>query len=232
MMHVRPGAERGATRLAWLDGKHSFSFGQYYDPRYMGFGPLRVINEDVVAPGGGFATHPHANMEIITYILAGALEHKDSLGTGSVIRPGEVQRMSAGSGITHSEFNHSKTEPVHLLQIWIQPDRLNITPSYEQKTFAPDSLRGLLRVVASNDARDGSVRIQQDARVYASVLSAGQTVRHELGARRRVWVQVARGAIAINGHALSAGDGFAAWEEAALDIAGTRDAELLLFDLP
>jgi hypothetical protein len=232
MIHVRPGAERGATRLAWLDGKHSFSFGQYYDPRYMGFGPLRVINEDVVAPGGGFATHPHANMEIITYILSGALEHKDSLGTGSVIRPGEVQRMSAGSGITHSEFNHSKSEPVHLLQIWIQPDRLNIAPSYEQKSFASDDLGGRLRLVASSDGREGSVRIQQDARVFASALRTGERVHHDLGARRRAWVQVARGAVSINGLALKAGDGIAAWDEPALDIAGVEPAEVLLFDLP
>ena len=232
MITVRPAAARGAANFGWLDSRHTFSFGHYYDPAHMGFGPLRVINEDRVIPAAGFGTHGHQNMEIISYVLEGALEHKDSLGTGSVIRPGEVQKMSAGSGITHSEFNASKTDPVHFLQVWIQPDRSNIAPSYDQKAFPREERRGRLRLVVSPDGAEGSIRIVQDARMYATLLSAGESVAHDLAPRRRAWVQVARGAIALNGTRLSAGDGAAVEGEARLQLVGVDDAEALLFDLP
>ena len=231
MIQIRKAAERGHANHGWLDTWHSFSFDSYYDPRFMGFRHLRVINEDRVAAGKGFPTHPHQNMEIITYILEGALEHKDSMGTGSVIRPGEVQRMSAGTGVTHSEYNPSASEAVHLLQIWILPDRKGIQPSYEQKAFDRKQLKGTLRIVASPDARDGSVTIHQDAELYASVLEAGQAVRHELRPSRHAWLQVARGSLELNGQELKAGDGAAATNETLLDVKSKADAEFLLFDL-
>ena len=233
MITVRPAEQRGIANFGWLDSRHSFSFGHYYDPKHMGFGPLRVINEDRVRPGGGFDTHGHSDMEIISYVLEGALEHKDSIGTGSVIRPGDVQRMSAGSGIRHSEYNHSKSEPVHFLQIWLLPNQEGLSPSYEQRNFADSEKRGRLRLVASRDGRDGSVLIHQDADIYASILGAGEAVSHGLAAGRRGWIQVVRGAVAVNGKSLQAGDGAAASELPTLEIIGASDGtEILLFDLP
>ncbi len=229
-MRIRHAAERGRTRLAWLDGRHSFSFGQYYDPAHMGFGPLRVINEDVVAPGGGFNTHGHANMEIITVILSGALSHRDSLGTGSVIRPGEVQRMSAGSGIEHSEINASQAEPVHLLQIWIQPDKLNVKPSYDQKSFAYEE--GHLRLVVSPDGRDDSIAIHQDAFVYSGMLGAEQRIDRSLDKGRRAWIQVASGTVEVDGQLLSQGDAAAIDEATAFRLEAKEPSHVLLFDLP
>ena len=231
MIAIRHGAERGHANHGWLDTYHTFSFADYHDPRHMGFSVLRVINEDVVAPGQGFPTHPHRDMEIITWILEGALEHQDSLGTGSVIRPGEVQRMSAGTGIRHSEFNPSPAEAVHLLQIWILPNQQGVTPSYEQTHFDDAELANRLRLVASPDGQDGSVTIHQNARVYAARLRNG-AVTHTLGSGRRAWVQVARGALTLNGQKLAAGDGAAIEQETVLRLAGNGGAELLLFDLP
>jgi redox-sensitive bicupin YhaK (pirin superfamily) len=228
---LRKSDERGHANLGWLDSRHSFSFGHYHDPKHMGFGPLRVINDDRVAPGGGFATHPHSDMEIISYVLEGGLAHKDSLGTGSVIRPGDVQRMSAGTGIRHSEFNASKTEPVHFLQIWIIPERNGLAPGYEQKTFADAEKRGKLRLVGSRDGRDGSVTIHGDVDLYASLLSAGETVTHQLPAGRGAWVQVARGSLILNGERLAEGDGVAVSTPGALRLEGVDDAEALLFDM-
>ena len=228
---LRKSEERGQANLGWLDSRHSFSFGQYHDPNHMGFGTLRVINDDRVAPGGGFATHAHSDMEIVTYVLAGALEHKDSLGTGSVIRPGDVQRMSAGTGIRHSEFNASKSEPVHFLQIWIIPEKLGLAPGYEQQTFGDDRKRGHLRLVGSRDGGDGSVTIHQDVALYATLLSKGQVVTHALRPGRQAWVQVARGGLSLNGVALSAGDGAAVTTSGSLRLEGIDDAEALVFDL-
>ena len=233
MISIRPAQARGTANLGWLDSRHSFSFGHYYDPKHMGFGPLRVINEDRVQPGGGFGTHGHSDMEIISYVLDGALEHKDSIGTGSVIRPGDVQRMSAGSGIRHSEFNHSKREPVHFLQIWLLPERQGLAPSYEQKTFADGEKRGRLRLLASRGGRDGSLVIHQDADIYASFLDEGDQVQHALRAGRKGWLQVARGAADVNGQTLRAGDGAAVEGEPELTITATANGtEILLFDLP
>jgi quercetin 2,3-dioxygenase len=233
MIAVRPADERGIANFDWLDSRHSFSFGHYYDPKHMGFGPLRVINEDRVRPGAGFDTHGHRDMEIISYVLEGALEHKDSIGTGSVIRPGDVQRMSAGSGIRHSEFNPSNSDPVHFLQIWLLPNEEGLTPSYEQKTFADSEKRGRLRLVAARDGRDGSVRIHQDADLYASLLDKEEAVTHALAVGRRGWIQVVRGAVEVNGQSLRAGDGAAVHELPALTVTATADgSEFLLFDLP
>jgi redox-sensitive bicupin YhaK (pirin superfamily) len=228
---LRKSEERGTANFGWLDSKHSFSFGSYYDPRHMGFGPLRVINEDKVAPGGGFPTHPHGDMEIISYVLDGGLQHRDSLGTGSVIRPGDVQRMSAGTGIRHSEFNASNSAPVHFLQIWIIPERRGIQPSYEQKTFGLSDKAGQLRLVGSRDGREGSVTIHQDVDLYATVLEPGQSVAHTLAAKRIAWVQVARGSILLNGELLRAGDGLALESAGDLRIEGRENAEVLLFDM-
>ncbi len=233
MITVRPAAERGTADLGWLDSRHTFSFGDYYDPKQMGFGPLRVINEDRVRPGAGFDTHGHKDMEIISYVLEGALEHKDSIGTGSVIRPGDVQIMSAGTGIRHSEFNHSKTEPVHFLQIWVLPDRRGLAPRYDQKTFAESEKRGQLRLVGSPDGRDGSILIHQDVEIYDALLGMSDTVRRPLPAGRKSWVQVVRGAVDVNGKAAGAGDGIAIEGEAALTITSRADgSEILVFDLP
>ncbi len=231
MITIRPSHERGGGDYGWLNTRHSFSFDQYYDPRHMGFRSLRVINEDVVAPAAGFPTHPHRDMEIITYVLQGALEHKDSLGTGSVIRPGDGQRMSAGSGIRHSEANPSTTDPVHLLQIWIMPSQKGIAPSYEQKAFPEADKRGKLRVIASPDGREGSVTINQDASLYVSLLDPDQTVTHQLAPGRYAWVQVAKGEVALNGKVLKQGDGAAVTDETKLTLKGIQDAEILLFDL-
>ena len=231
MIGVRPGGARGHSRFGWLDSRHSFSFGDYYDPAHMGFRSLRVINEDRVAPGEGFGTHGHADMEIISYVLEGALEHKDSLGTGAVIRPGEVQRMTAGTGIRHSEFNPSAAEPVHFLQIWILPDRERLAPGYEQRAFAESDRRGRLRLVAAPDGRNGSVTVHQDALVFATLLESGESVEHRFEKGRGGWLQIARGAVRANGATLRAGDGAAIEQEPALRIEGLESAELLLFDL-
>jgi len=231
MISIRRSAERGGGDFGWLNTRHSFSFDRYYDPRFMGFRSLRVINEDRVQPGEGFPAHPHRDMEIITYLLEGALEHKDSLGTGSVIRPGDGQRMSAGTGIRHSEFNYSKTDPAHLLQIWILPDRPGHTPGYEQKQFPAEEKRGKLRLIASPDGKDGSVTIHQDASLYVSLLSPGEEVTHELGRGRYAWLQVAKGNVELNGKALEQGDGAAVSDESRLVIKGIEESEILCFDL-
>jgi redox-sensitive bicupin YhaK (pirin superfamily) len=233
MITLRPSNERGHANHGWLDTYHTFSFDSYHDPEHMGFRSLRVINEDWVAGGKGFPPHAHRDMEIVTYILEGALQHQDSMGNGSVIRPGEVQRMSAGTGVTHSEYNPSPTERLHLLQIWIRPESRNLEPSYEQKKFAAEGRRGRLQLLASREARDGSVKIHQDAALYAAALEPKETVRHPLEGGRHAWLQVARGAVTLNGVALKAGDGAAASEESALEISGAGDgsSEILLFDL-
>jgi redox-sensitive bicupin YhaK (pirin superfamily) len=231
MITIRPSAERGITDFGWLDSKHSFSFGEYYDLDHMGFHSLRVINDDKVAPGGGFPTHPHRDMEIITWVLSGALEHKDSLGTGSVIRPGDLQRMTAGTGILHSEFNASKSEPVHLLQIWIMPEKRSLKPGYAQKSFPAAERKGQLKLVASRDGREGSVDFHQDGSVYAANLAAGQRVTHGLAPGRAVWLQVATGAVKLNGRLLSTGDGAAITDERELEIVGVDPGETLLLDL-
>ena len=231
MITIRPGHERGRTRLEWLDSYHTFSFDRYYDPAHMGFGHLRVINEDRVAPGRGFGTHPHRDMEILTYVLSGALEHQDSLGSGSVIRPGEVQRMSAGTGIAHSEYNPSSSEPVHLLQIWILPGRRGLPPGYEQRNFSVEEMRGRLCLVAAKDGRDGALTIHQSADLLVARLNAGDEARHEMPAGRKAWLQVAKGTVTLNGQALQAGDGAAVVEERVLRIASQADSEVLLFDL-
>ena len=232
MLKIRKAKERGHADHGWLDTYHTFSFADYWDPRHMGWGPLRVINEDRVAGGTGFPTHAHRDMEIITYVLEGALEHRDSLGTGSVIRPGEVQRMSAGTGVRHSEYNASKTDAVHLLQIWIEPARAGIAPGYEQKTFPESERRGKLRLIAAADGRDGAVTIHQDAAVYATVLARGERVEHTLAPKRLGWLQVARGAVLLNGERLDQGDGAAIENERRVTLEALEPAEALLFDLP
>jgi len=231
MIQIRPASERGGGDYGWLKTRHTFSFSDYWDPQWMGFRSLRVINEDRVAPNTGFPTHPHRDMEIITYVLEGKLEHKDSLGTGSVILPGDGQRMTAGSGIRHSEFNPSATEPVHFLQIWIRPEKESLPPSYEQKSFPEAQKRAKLRLVASADGGDGSVKIRQDAKLYVTLLREGDEVEHEFAAGRYGWLQVARGAVELNGKTLAHGDGAAISNEQKLTIKGTEDAEVLLFDL-
>lgn len=232
MITVRPASDRGAANFGWLDSRHTFSFGNYYDPSHMGFASLRVINEDKVTPGAGFGTHGHRDMEIITYVLDGALEHKDSIGTGSVIRPGDVQRMSAGTGIRHSEFNASDRDSVHFLQIWIMPETEGIDPGYEQISIAPADKRGQLRLVGSRDGRDRSVTIHQDVSLYATTLGEGDSVEHALAPGRVVWVQVARGAVDLNGQPLTAGDGAAVSDLDTLSLTGgATEAEVLLFDM-
>ena len=231
MIKLRKSEERGHFDLGWLDTYHTFSFDQYYDPAHMHFRSLRVINEDRVAPGQGFPTHSHRDMEIITYILSGALEHRDSMGNGSVIRPGDVQRMSAGNGVAHSEFNPSQSEAVHLLQIWILPDARDLPPSYEENSFAEEDRRGRLKLIASDDGRDGSVTIHQDVRLYAALLDAGQLVTQTIDPSRHAWLQVARGTISVNETELKQGDGAAVSRESELAIAAHDRAELLFFDL-
>ncbi|WP_394834790.1 pirin family protein [Pendulispora rubella] len=231
MMTVRPAQERGHANHGWLDSFHSFSFAGYYDPDHMGFRALRVINEDRVAKSQGFGAHPHRDMEIISYVLDGALEHRDSMGTGSVIRPGDVQRMSAGSGVVHSEFNASKTDPVHFLQIWIIPEQRGIAPSYEQKTFTREEKQGRLRTVASPDGRDGSVTIHADAIVYAGIFGEGQSGELPLRPGRHAWVQAARGRVRVNGREFQPGDGAAITGEGSVRIEGIDGGEVLVFDL-
>jgi quercetin 2,3-dioxygenase len=231
MIKIRKASARGHFDFRWLNTFHTFSFGDYYDPSFMGFRSLRVINEDYVRQGRGFPTHGHRDMEIITYILEGALEHRDSMGNGSVIRPGDVQRMTAGTGVTHSESNQSREEAVHLLQIWILPNQEGLTPGYEQKLFTEAQKQGKLCLIASADGREGSVTVHQDASVYATVLGAGEKVVHELAPNRQAWIQVARGVVTLNGERLEQGDGAAVSREAKLEIAGLEAAEVLLFDL-
>jgi quercetin 2,3-dioxygenase len=231
MIARRPSHERGRTTLSWLDSAHTFSFNNYIDPRHMGFRQLRVINDDWVKPGAGFGTHSHRDMEIITYVLAGALAHRDSTGNGSVIRPGEVQRMSAGTGISHSEYNHSPTAPVHFLQIWILPERQGLEPSYEQRLFAPEELCGRWRLIAARDGRDGAVALHQDVDVLATQLESGAQVTYRLQPGRHAWVQVASGGVRLNGVSLEEGDGAALSEIAELNIMGSERSEVLLFDL-
>jgi quercetin 2,3-dioxygenase len=233
MQNVRHKQERGVTETSWLDSRHSFSFGEYYDPANMGFGPLRVINEDFVKPGAGFDTHGHANMEIITYVLSGALEHKDSLGTGSTIRPGDVQLMSAGKGILHSEYNPSDTEEVHLLQIWIMPKETGTRPSYQQTSFDPAEFRNRLRLVVSSDGAEGSLTIRQDARLWVSRLDADKSLALEMEPNKKYWLQLAHGKITAGGRALEAGDavGFEG-ETGGIAALAQDDAEFLFFELP
>ena len=232
MIDVRRSNERGHANHGWLDTYHTFSFADYHDPRHMGYGPLRVINDDTVAPGAGFGTHGHRDMEIITYVLEGALAHKDSMGNGSTIRPGNVQRMSAGTGVRHSEFNAAADAPVHFLQIWIEPDARGIPPGYEEKNFPASEKRGRLRVIASPDGREGSVTIHQDAVVLAAVLGPRDTATHEIGRGRRAYVHVARGSVSVNGSSLRTGDGARIENESTVSLSHAEDAEVLLFDLP
>jgi quercetin 2,3-dioxygenase len=233
MLTIRRSEERGHADHGWLDTRHTFSFADYHDPEHMGFSDLRVVNEDRVRPGQGFGTHGHRDMEIISYVLEGELGHRDSMGTGSTIRPGEVQRMSAGTGVRHSEMNASPREPVHFLQIWILPDRAGHAPGYEQKAFPEAERRGRLRLAASPNGAEGSVTIHQDARLYLSLLGDGERVRHPLAPGRSAWVQVARGEVTVNGERLRAGDGAALEGEAAVELAGrgAEVADVLLFDL-
>jgi quercetin 2,3-dioxygenase len=231
MITIRPETERGGGDFGWLNTHFTFSFDQYYDPRFMGFRSLRVINEDRVQAGHGFPMHPHRDMEIITYVLDGAIEHKDSMGNGSIIRPGDGQRMSAGTGVRHSEANPSQTDPAHLLQIWILPDRKGHEPGYEQKAFPEAEKRGKLRLIASPDGENGSVTIHQDAKLYVSLLEPGQQVKHDLEDGRYAWLQVAKGAVELNGTSLGQGDGAAVSKEHKLTLKGTQNAEILLFDL-
>jgi len=231
MLEVRKSGERFHTKIGWLDSRHTFSFAEHYDPRFMGFRALRVINEDRVAPGSGFDTHPHRDMEIVTYIVDGSLSHRDSMGNGSTIRPGDVQRMTAGTGVRHSEHNEEHDRETHLLQIWIAPERRSLPPSYEQRMFAQDERRGRLRLVASHDGRDGSVTIHQDVALYATLLEPGERAELAIAPGRHAWVQIVRGAATVNGASLAAGDGAALAEEARLDIAATEQTEALVFDL-
>jgi len=232
MLQVLKNSQRGAADHGWLQSNHSFSFGHYYNPEQMGFGPLLVINEDRVQPARGFGTHSHEDMEIISYVLSGALEHKDSMGNGSVIRYGDVQRMSAGTGVSHSEFNHSSTERVHFLQIWINPNVTGITPSYEEKHFDAASKANQLRLIASQDGKDGSVLIHQDASIYAAILNGETTLTHQLAPNRTGYVHLIRGQVEVNGTKLTTGDALKIQQESLIEFSNAADAELLMFDLP
>lgn len=231
MLTIRKSEERGYANHGWLDSYHTFSFANYYDRNFMGFGNLRVINEDRIQGNMGFPTHSHKDMEIITYVIEGALEHKDSMGNRSVIRPGEVQRMSAGTGVSHSEYNHSANEFVHLLQIWISPEKKGLPATYEQKMYSEAEKRGQLRLVGSRDGRDGSVTIHQDVDLYASLLDTGEKIEYEIKPFRQIWLQLVRGDMAVNGQQISAGDAVAIADESLLVLAAKSDAEFLLFDL-
>jgi redox-sensitive bicupin YhaK (pirin superfamily) len=231
VIRIRRSDERGLARHGWLESRFTFSFAEYHDPRQMGFRALRVINEDRVQPGQGFGTHAHRDMEILTWVLEGALEHADSLGTRSRIRPGEVQRMSAGTGVTHSEYNASREEPVHFLQIWILPEREGLAPGYQQRAFAREARRDRLQLAASRDGRDGSLVIHQDVELYLAELGVGARAVHALRPGRHAWLQVARGGVRLNGQRLEPGDGAAVSDQAQLELEGTAAAELLLFDL-
>ncbi len=231
MLEIRRAEDRGRANLGWLNSRHTFSFGDYHDPKFMGYGPLRVINEDRVQPGQGFGTHGHREMEIISYVIDGALEHKDSIGTGSIIRPGDVQRMSAGTGVRHSEFNHSNGDLVHFLQIWILPGQNELPPSYEQRTFTREEKTGRLRLVGSRDGRDGSVTIHQDVDLFATLLTGTQSAVHELRADHKAWVQVARGKLDVNGESLAAGDGMSIEAVGRISFTNAANAEVLLIDM-
>ena len=231
MITLRKANERGHANHGWLDSHHTFSFANYYDPAHMGFGNLRVINDDRVAPGQGFGTHPHRDMEIISYVLEGALAHKDSMGNGSVMKPGDVQRMSAGTGVAHSEFNASKADPVHFLQIWILPDAQGHEPGYEQKFFSDADKRGRLRLVVSADGREGSVSVNQDVDLYAGLIDGDESATFELREGREAWVQVARGRLEVNGQVIEVGDGLSTTDPGTLNFSAGEDAEVLVFDL-
>jgi quercetin 2,3-dioxygenase len=231
MIQIRKSDTRGHANLGWLDSRFSFSFAEYFDPQHVEFRTLRVMNDDRIAGGGGFPTHPHRDMEIVTYVLDGELAHKDSMGNGSVIKPGDVQYMSAGTGVAHSEFNASDKTPVHMYQIWMFPDKQGYTPTYDQKHFSAVEKQGKLRLVVSPDGRDGSVKIRQGNELYATVLAPGESVKHALQSERHAYVQVARGSVTLNGTKLAAGDGAAVSQEKALELTGVEDAEVLLFDL-
>ena len=231
MIQIRKSNDRGRANHGWLDSRFSFSFAEYYDPKHVEFRTLRVMNDDHIAGGGGFPTHPHRDMEIVTYVLDGALAHKDSMGNGSTIRPGDVQYMSAGTGVAHSEFNASDKEPVHMYQIWMFPDKNGYKPTYDQKHFAAAEKQGKLRLVVSPDGREGSVKIRQDNELYATVLASGEAVKHTLKPERHAYVQVARGSVTLNGNPLETGDGAAISAEKAVELVGLKDAEVLLFDL-
>ncbi|GAB1267550.1 pirin family protein [Aurantivibrio infirmus] len=231
MEYFRSADSRGRADVDWLDSRHTFSFGSYYDPEHMGFGALRVINEDRIVPGGGFDTHGHKDMEIISYVISGALAHKDSIGNGSQIKPGEVQKMSAGSGIEHSEFNASKTEPVHFLQIWIRPNRVGIDPSYEQVYFALEERQNTLKLIVSGSGREGAIQISQDVEIYSAVLDVDKHLKFDVATDRKVWVQVVKGELIINSVKLAAGDGLGLEKISEVSLASTSDAEILLFDL-
>ncbi len=232
MIQIRPSSARGRSRLDWLDSRHTFSFGGYQDPRHMGLSNLRVINDDRVTPGGGFATHGHRDMEILSYVLEGALEHKDSMGNGSVIRPGDVQRLSAGTGVRHSEYNHSQTDPVHFLQIWLTPNTMSIAPAYDQRHFAAEERQGRLTLLASPDGRDGSIATRQDALLYGALLDAGETATIPASATQTGYLHVTHGKLAVNGQELEAGDGAALAGEREIRLSGIEHADVLLFDLP
>ena len=231
MIQIRKSNDRGHANHGWLDSRFSFSFAEYYDPKHVEFRTLRVMNDDHIAGGGGFPTHPHRDMEIVTYVLDGTLAHKDSMGNGSTIRPGDVQYMSAGTGVAHSEFNASDKEPVHMYQIWMFPDKNGYKPAYDQKQFDAAEKQGKLRLVVSPDGREGSVKIRQDNELYGTVLAPGQAVKHSLKPERHAYVQVARGRVTLNGHELETGDGAAISAEKAVELVGLKDAEVLLFDL-
>jgi redox-sensitive bicupin YhaK (pirin superfamily) len=231
MITKRPSHERGHADHGWLDTRHTFSFARYHDPRYDGFRSLLVINEDRVQPSRGFGTHSHDNMEIISYVVEGTLQHRDSLGTGSLIRPGDVQRMTAGTGVTHSEFNPSTAEPVHFLQIWITPDEQDLAPAYEQRTFPPEELQGTLKLVAARHGRDRAITIHQDVEVFAGRLAAGSSIAHKLRPGRHAWIQIIEGALDLNDVGLSAGDGAAMSDEEELRLRAEADSHFLLFDL-
>ncbi|MCA1592350.1 MAG: pirin family protein [Acidobacteria bacterium] len=231
MIEIRPAGERGKTQTSWLDGNHTFSFNRYYDQRWTGFRDLVVINEDYIAPGQGFGTHSHNDMEIITYVIEGALEHRDSTGGSGVIRPGEVQKMSAGTGVSHSEVNASETERTHLLQIWIQPEQKSIKPYYEQKMFPEAERRGKLRLIASSDASEDSLTVHQNVKLFDALLSTGEEVSYQPGKDRHAWIQVIKGAVTVNDTALQAGDGAAISDESSLNIQASEAAEFMLFDL-
>jgi redox-sensitive bicupin YhaK (pirin superfamily) len=231
MIQVRKAEERGHADHGWLDTRHTFSFADYYDPRHVGFRSLRVLNEDRVRPGQGFGTHGHRDMEILSYVVSGSLRHRDGLGGGAVLRPGEVQHITAGTGVRHSEFNPSATEPVHFYQVWLLPERTGLPPGYEQRAFPEGERRGRLRLVASRDGRDGSLTVHQDAAVYLGSLEAGGELRHDLRPGRGAWVQVVRGEVDLNGVPLAAGDGVAVEDESSLRLAGRSPAEVMLFDL-
>jgi len=231
MIQIRKSNDRGHANHGWLDSRFSFSFAEYYDPKHVEFRTLRVMNDDHIAGGGGFPTHPHRDMEIVTYVLDGALAHKDSMGNGSTICPGDVQYMSAGTGVAHSEFNASDKEPVHMYQIWMFPDKNGYKPAYDQKQFDAAEKQGKLRLVVSPDGREGSVKIRQDNELYGTVLAPGQAVKHSLKPERHAYVQVARGRVTLNGHELETGDGAAISAEKAVELVGLKDAEVLLFDL-